>query len=814
MAEAAENQGTPTAPVRRWLGRATTSLLATGALLGVLLPLPGATADAQPRAAAHTTAQAAQEAQADRTGVGSRTAGISIRTISPTAPQKGDTVTLTGTVTNNSRAAITDGRIGLRIGPRTRSRSALQQTAGRREYLPNADGAAVHGKDATEKTGSMRPGIRRSFHLKVPVSALKLTSSGVYQLGVTLTGRTPTRPYDQILGIQRSFLPWQTSDSDKKTELTYLWPLISSSHLTARTQSDAQQTPVFRNDELAKELAPGGRLQQLVELGKDLPITWVVDPDLLATVDAMTKRYRVQSKDGGTVAGKGQSYARQWLLDLQHAVQGEDVAALPFADPDLASLAHRGRNVPGALSNLGPSTKRGALTVEDVLHTKPSTGYAWPVDGAVDSGIVDVATSAGAHNVIARSDSLRDTALPYTPNAARPIGGGTTALVADTRLSRAFEGDLSRSGATSQAVQRFLAETQAINAQVPSKQRSILAAPQRMPTAAQARAMALALNSLQKDGRWAEGSDLSETAKAKPDPGANRRLPSTRQYPVSLRRQEVPTEAYQQVQSTNGVVNKFKNILTRADRVVTPFGNAIERGLSNSWRGDAEGARNYRSGVRSYLVGLTKKVHLIQKTPITLSGRSATIPVTVQNNLVQGVAGLELRLTSSRRLGLDVSKGQPVKVDGGHSQSVKFAAAAKANGRSDVKAQLYTRDGKPYGKPMTFRVNVTSITSTVLLVIAGGVLLVVLAGVRMYLARKRNGGPAPDPDAPVATGPDPDGDGHDGGDGDTGDTGDGDGDTGKPGDSARDSDASPGPSGPDSGRGSDSAPGTGEKVDR
>jgi hypothetical protein len=822
VAEAAENQGTPTAAVRRWLRGSAVVLLTTGPLIGGLLPPPAATAMTAPTGAASaadsagarssttalSSAQQPSAAQAQvRTGTGSRTADVSISTLSPATPEESDTLSITGTVTNKGRSPITDSRIGLRIGPRAESRSALEQNARRKEYLPGADGSEVRGKDATTKVGSMRPGIRRTFKLKLPVSALKLDASGTYQLGVTLAGETKQRPYDQILGIERSFLPWQTSDAENKTGLTYLWPLISSSHLTARTQSDEQQTPVFRDDDLAKELAPGGRLQQLVALGKDLPITWVIDPDLLATVNAMTESYDVQKKGDRTVPGKGQAYAKQWLMDLQGAVKGEEIATLPFADPDLASLAHHGRDVPGALSSLSRSTKRAATTVGSILHTEPSTDYAWPVDGAVDPGIVDVATSAGAHNVIARSDSLRDTAISYTPTSARPIGGGNTALVADAGLSRAFEGDLTRAGSTSRAVQRFLGETQALTAQVPNKQRNILVAPQRMPTADQAQAMALALSSLQNDGRWVEGSDLSEAAKAKPDPGANRQVPSGRQYPGSLRKHEVPTEAYKQMQHTNGVVNHFRQILTRDDRVVTPFGSAMERGESTSWRADSKGAENYRNEVRSYAVDLTKQVSLIQKTPITLSGRSATIPVTVQNNLVQGVDGLELRLKSRRRIGLDVGEAQPVKIDGDHSQSVKFSTTAKANGRAYVEAQLYTKDGRPYGKRMVFRVNVTSITSTVLLVIAGGVLLVVLAGVRMYTTRKRNGGSAHDEDGADETESSPDA-----ADAPTsGEEADDD-----PDESEQPVEAST-PSEPgehDTGQGSDSASGTGEKVDR
>ncbi|GAA4953226.1 hypothetical protein GCM10023238_19500 [Streptomyces heliomycini] len=52
-------------------------------------------------------------------------------------------------------------------------------------------------------------------------------------------------------------------------------------------------------------------------------------------------------------------------------------------------------------------------------------------------------------------------------------------------------------------------------------------------------------------------------------------------------------------------------------------------------------------------------------------------------------------------------------------------------------AQLYTQDGQKYGEPVTFDVKVTEITATVMLVIGGGVLLLVLAGFRMYTQRKR-----------------------------------------------------------------------------
>ncbi|WP_423835614.1 DUF6049 family protein [Streptomyces tubbatahanensis] len=812
MAEAAESQAPPARRgTNRWRRRTAALLAALPVLAGPLL-LPAGTATAAPQASpasgTHAPAVASAAArQAARTatpaaasaprapqapqGSGSRSARVSVNEVTPAVPDADDTLTVSGTVTNTSSATLSGLEVVPRIGPSLGSRSAIEQASRRQGYLSGADGTEVPGGHGARMSG-LASGITRSFTLKIPVSDLHLGSDGVYQLGVSLTGQTRSRPYEQILGIGRTFLPWQEKAGSPTTRVTYLWPLISTPHVTARTESDEQQTPVFRDDKLAEELAPGGRLQQMLALGKDLDVTWVIDPDLLASVDMMAGRYRVH-KPGGepddTVAGKGQEDAKRWLDELQKAVRGKEVVALPFADPDLASLAHRGQKVPGALSSLGQATRLAKDTVETVLHVKPSTDFAWPYEGAVDSSLVDVATSAGAHNVIARSDSVRDAGLSYSPTAARPIGSGNTALVADERLSTAFEGDLSRAGAASRAVQQFTAQSLALASQVPSRTRSVVVAPQRMPSVSQAQAMAEGVEALSDSG-WAAPGSLSDAAKAKPDQGAQRRMPAPSSYPSTLRKSELPTAAFEQVRKTKDGLEDFKEILSDPERVMPPFSTAIDREVSNAWRGRASAGESYRDAVEDYLLELRGAVKLINKSGITLSGREATIPVTVQNNLAQGVDGLVLELRSSR-VGLDVGDAKRVKVDGEHTQSLKFDTTAKNNGRAYVYAQLYTEDGERYGKVMKFQVNVTSITSTVLLVIAIGVLLIVLAGIRMYTQRKRSG-PAPDPDAPLK---DPGG-GSDGGDG-GGDASDGAGDGDAPGGSSGDAsgDAADGPTG-------------------
>ncbi|MEU9988634.1 DUF6049 family protein [Streptomyces sp. NPDC048045] len=788
MAEAADFQRTSASPARRWVRR-TGALLAGAPLLAGLLQLPAA--------------GPAQAAASD-------TVSVALDSLTPSAPTDGDTVTVSGTVTNNGKQTVTGAHVGLRVGPPLTTRSAIDSVARHSDGLQGGTGAEVGGK-YVEKFPTLAPGVAEHFSISVPVDKLDLGEDGVYEFGVSLSGKTSAQPWDQLLGIQRTFLPWQPSEADTKTKTTFLWPLISASHMTAKTGAGELQTPVFLNDDLAKEIAPGGRLAQMLELGKDLDVTWVIDPDLLASVDAMAGNYRVQNDDDTTSAGTHQAVAKQWLASLQKAVAGKEVVALPYADPDLASLAHNGTRVTGSLSHLKDATDVAATTVKTVLHVTPSTDFAWPVDGAVDPSIIKVATSAGADRVIARSDSLQETGgLSYTPSAARPIGGGTTAVVADARLSTSFEGDLTKADSATLAVQQFLAQSLEVTAQT-DRQRSIVVAPQRTPSASQAQAMAAALKALQ-GGTWSQSQDLTAATKAKPDPDATTRIPSTSVYPSSLRKQELPGTAFEQIARTEDKLDNFKVVLSDQSRVVTPFGRAINREMSTSWRGRSMEADNFRTGVEDWLDELAHQVKLIDKSETKLSGRSATIPVTVQNNLVQPVGHLVLRLTSTMptrlKIGGKAYEEQPVEISGGHSQSVKFTTAANANGRVTVIAQLYTEDGQEYGDAVTFDVKVTEVTPTVMLVIGGGVLLLVLAGFRMYTQRKRAAARQAEDDGPDTAGED---------------TPEEPGNPGSPGDRLpEESDASTGADAPEqqSDPSPDTAPesadpsGTGERVDR
>lgn len=747
VGKAAQAPGRAAPPRRRRRLVRTVAAIAGATLLTTLLQ--GVQATGSRATGALTTGAQATGAQSTgaRTGaqtktpVGSRTATVTLDSVRPRVPTRDDTLVVTGTVVNGARSAITSAHVGLRIGPGgpIQTRSAMQSAQNRVGFTTAADGDEITGH--TTGLPSIPAGGTAGFTLHVPVSALGLVATGVYQLGVTVQGQDTAEPWDHVLGVKRTFLPWYADGtSAKATQISYLWPLTDRPHIAPRGDTDSAQSPIFLDDDLVKELAPGGRLAQMVELAKQLPVTWVIDPDLLATVEAMLKDYRVAGPGGDvtkTTPGTGSAVARQWLNGLKTAVTGDQVVALPFGDTDLASLAHHGGSASAGAGHVKDAGMLGTGTVDTILGVHAAATVAWPVDGAIDRSIVSLARAGGMNRIIARSDTFPENDLPYTPTAARPLGHGMTGLVSDAMLSTAFTGDMQHPQSANLAIQSFVAQTLLITMQAPRFQRTLLVAPQRTPTIAQATAMAQAIG-LAGSSPWAQTVDFATAASVRPDPHASGRVPAPGDYPASLRKRELSTEAFRQIQETQLHLNQFVVILTVKDRVTVPFGNAVLRALSTQWRGDPRHAADFRDAIGGYLQDLIDAVHILDKTTLTLSGRSGTIPVTVKNDLGQPVTGLVLRLTSGTNIRLEIrNPDQPITIDGGHTRTLKFQTKANANGTVRITAHLYTQDGHLYGSTVRFDVKITKVTDLVMLIIAAGLLLLVLAGVRIYRQRKR-----------------------------------------------------------------------------
>ena len=120
-----------------------------------------------------------------------------------------------------------------------------------------------------------------------------------------------------------------------------LFALIALCVVPAPAQAESREVQItdtmhrnfdgtFRNDELAKEIAVGGRLWSLV-FSKDLtPRIWVIDVALIEDISAMTQPYEL--RNGKKLDASIEAVA--YLAQLKKVTMNAQVVALPYGNPD------------------------------------------------------------------------------------------------------------------------------------------------------------------------------------------------------------------------------------------------------------------------------------------------------------------------------------------------------------------------------------------------------------------------------------------------------------------------------------------------
>ena len=770
--------------------RAGAVALASGLVLGTGTTLaPAAAFAVQTRytvSDVHTVrsgaVQASATSSAPKASSGSA-AVVTLDTISPQAPAANGTVTLTGTVTNRGSTAISSLHVGVwadtqPLGSRSEIAAVAALTG-----PSDQDPAELDKSGLQPNLGTLAPGATSApFKLVVKISDLGLSSGHVYELAVDARGSTSGSAV-HALGVARTYLPLYDSGSGAQpTKIATLWPVVGTPRVQPQTYSDSKVSDqaVLSDDTLADDLGVDGRLGELQSIGADianLKPTWVIDPDLITSVLDMEKGYRVADSAGDakgatsscscTTVGEGGAAAKSWFTDMQGDLAGlssQQVLSLPAADPDLASIAHNGANSQSLKDTLKVATSDLGQPGLNPLQVNASHTVAWPYQGYIDTSVVSLARSIGSTQVVADSSSLPDSrSLTYTPNAARSLGNGTTAVVADSTIADIFAGDLSTASAQLLAEQRFLAETLAITLERPNDQRSILVMPPRDMTASTAQTLANSLKAA-VTAKWATAATYGDVASATPTPHAGSTVPSVADYPSAARKNELSSDELNTVTGTQDRLTDLGKIMSNPAPIRTAFSSAVLRSVSTQWRDQSDKGTAYRQNATDYLNNLYGAVSILPKpnNSITLSGSgSATIPITVQNDLPQAVLNLEVELTSSSPTRLSLGKATPsfklmtVRANGDTVETLRFPVKATANGPVEMTAQLFTTaDQKAYGNAVGFTVNIKQLRNGVIAVVAGGVLLVLLAGVRLYSKRKhaRIGADADEDSAGTAAG--------------------------------------------------------------
>ncbi|MFZ3595612.1 DUF6049 family protein [Streptomyces sp. BH104] len=573
--------------------------------------------------------------------------------------------------------------------------------------------------------------------------------------------------------VGASALPGTTpeaSAAEDPARTAVVWPVTATPHMTAAALgSGANAKPVFDDDSLAGLFAPGGRLREVVEAGKGRDVSWVLDPDVVIAAQEMSTGYRVAKNSDSaspqdTTEGTGQGAARTWLSALREAVEGREVWLLPYADTDLASLAHH----PGTdtddltevVSGLAADTKK---RVDRILDTKTRSGLGWPADGALDSQVTALGAKLGVTRVLASGQGL-------TPADSEPVTVGSgddamTALPYEADLTAALgrikdrapdptpsaspspspsPGDSTSSPSPSPSISASpdtagKATVEHITALLKANARPVLVPPRNLSGTA-ADALGAAVDAGTEDG-WLDLQDL----RAADDDPVKGRAGAPSAYPSRLRDSELSRDQLTDAAGDLDRLATLSKVLADPKDTTESVHAAMARALATAWRiegADDTAQRTFQDRTTDFLSTSVKSLRLVPKTTVTVTSGDASIPVTVDNALQQEVSGLELRVTSSDSERLKVNDDEiSVSAEGSASHTSQIDVTAKANGKAHLTAQLYTTsDGKPWGEEMTFEVDVTSVSSGAIAVVAAGVGLIVLAAVfRMRQMRRRNG---------------------------------------------------------------------------
>jgi len=681
---------------------------------------------------------------------------IAITSMTPTIAQPKGKVTVSGLVANPAAAPLAGLSVQL-----WSSGIALSSRQSMREYIAGQPGAAL----ATPVPGAqltlpsrIPAHAARSWSLTLDVTRAGMRTFGVYPLAAQLTSAGAE------LDVARTFLPFWPGKSAARTvkplHIGWVWPLIDTPQRGACS--------ALLTDELAASVAPGGRLANLLAGGqsadgRSAQLTWAIDPALLSEVSAMQAAYRVGAREdcaGGTKQQPSHA-AAAWLSEVKAVTAQQDFFVTPYADVDLAALAHR-----GLVGELTTAFNDGNAAAQKILGraqqaTPASIGQlAWPAGGEANYGVLEeLAAKQRVRAVILDSRLMPpSTSVSYTPTAVTttPDGSGHQmhVLLADHGLSEilslrrsqipgvspgptatpASARGQARQAAAFAKEQLFLAETAMIAAE-PGPARAVVAAPPRRWDPAPDLISALLAETA--DTPWLHPATLGSLA-ATDWPGS----PARQQPPLHrVGPGELSGSLLRQVRD-NLAVQKglLDSILTRGRGYLS---TAVDAVVSSAWRGSKRDQRPARQLLRrelAFVQAQLRQVKIVGSPRVTLGGKQGDVPVSVRNNLPQPVT-VRLKVTAPRVdhvvIGWPFTK--TIKVQSKAQVTVKIPIQAAAAGSTELTLRLATPEGVVLpGGPVSLTVTATHFGTLAIVIISVALVVFVLSAAMRAI---RRGGP-------------------------------------------------------------------------
>ena len=710
------------------------ALVAATLLAVLLLPSPSARAAALPALSAKSVT-------------------MSIADVQPNTPASSHTkqpLTIVLSLRNNTLRTLRDIDVSADRGDPITTQSALD-SAITKPTAPDPNLVAHVETVPLRVTLAPSATLKVTFRTTTDIprdAAICLCHDAIYPLYFTTTytanGTTTT------LGAIQTYVPAFGTSTPAPVLVGWVWPLLDRPHRLLGDQT-------FLDDELATEVAAGGRLYRMLQIvsavAAQVSMTLVVDPDLIDELTIMsTGNYRVDGASGATIPGTGGAAATEWLRQLRAVLDENPAMELdftPFGDPDVQSLDSNGFSWTDALS---PSAQTRVTAALGDARTA-LRDIAWPVNETLSLHTLTKLVRQGTRTVIVNDATLRGGKSPST-DALAPVetaAGSAIAAVTSSTIEKYVARVLRPGGSGLGGLPELVAEVAIRAVQSMSTSHFVVIVPPRYIDAQPATAIRAILATAHTS--WSKALPLrmaSHTVTAV-DHGSLRLQANS----PGLPRDTLAAIRYID-ESLPGLVNpspgESDTFLSTADSaaLLGPIPAAVQRTASSALLADPQLSVSGSSRLRNRIKSLRDGVHLV--TPAngayTLTSSNSPLPITITNRLAVQV---KVRMSAVAADGVPGFGAGPIAtqtIAPGATEQVKIPAQVDRTGRFLVRVDLTTPNGLPLGSPITLSVRNTALgTVGVAITTAAGIVLILALIVRAIGYLRRRGMPPTRPAA-------------------------------------------------------------------
>lgn len=659
---------------------------------------------------------------------------LAITAVTPTVAAPKKPVTITGSLSSGSRtlaAPVLTASLGT---------TDLDTVSAVRSWNAGTLQASTRSRAST-RPGSLNPGGVEQFTLTIPATALALSYSNAnLPLSISLSDGAGGAP----LQVWRTTLSFVRSAPSVPLHVTWLVPLMlpADSALFGPTGND-------RTAAWARAIGPGSRIDVLLRALAGQPVTWVIDPAMIAPTaaadrnvpaarstgsatstpspssDATTSTRNgassgasssgTSSSAGSTTSGSdsqtpssgssssstpgggsgsdgADKLAAQLRARLAALPADQSVLWTPYDDPDLSALATSG-------------ARGRQLIREDVGRSLPSdmaavssTSVAWPASG-VDAGVLGTITGSWTQAgrptpvVILPKDATTDDG-DTTGTAERSATGTSGLLLYDQGLS-ALVG--TADGDAGVRAQQFLAQSLAVYEERPATARSLAIV---VPRSAGATPTQLAtIIATARTAPWLADRTGTEAVRAArsgvADTVRSERTAVT--FPVP-RTTAVTPASLNRIGAQRRQLSGLNSLLVNSGDVISDRLRLIDNLGSARWRGYTLGATHsaqYSAGALTSLLSLVS----VSTSPVNFFTDRGALAINVVNKLNRPVRGVRVVL-QPRAIQLKVrQQAAPISLAAGGLGIVRPEVAAAGSGSVPVDAVIETANGVALGAP-------------------------------------------------------------------------------------------------------------------